>query len=74
MAHEDSGACLAGRVIELMRAAGVPNGVGGVGYGDGDVEALTRGSILQKRLVDNAPMPIDEATMRSLFRGALSYW
>jgi len=70
----DAGACLSGRVIELMRAAGVPNGVGGVGYGEGDLDALTRGSIMQKRLVDNAPMPIDDAAMRSLFRGALAYW
>jgi alcohol dehydrogenase class IV len=70
----DAGACLSSRVIALMRAAGVPNGVGGVGYGEADVDALTRGSILQKRLVDNAPMPVDEAAMRALFRGALAYW
>ncbi|HEX3770463.1 MAG TPA: hydroxyacid-oxoacid transhydrogenase, partial [Polyangiaceae bacterium] len=50
----DAGACLSARVIELMRAAGVPNGVGGVGYGEADLDALTRGAILQKRLVDNA--------------------
>jgi hydroxyacid-oxoacid transhydrogenase len=70
----DAGACLAGRVVELMRAAGVPNGVGGVGYGEKDLDALTRGAIVQKRLVDNAPMPIDDAAMRSLFRGAIAYW
>jgi hydroxyacid-oxoacid transhydrogenase len=70
----DAGACLADRIVALMRAAGVPNGVGGVGYGERDLDALTRGSILQKRLVDNAPMPVDEAAMRSLFRGAISYW
>jgi hydroxyacid-oxoacid transhydrogenase len=70
----EAGACLADRVIALMRAAGVPNGVAGVGYGEADLDALTRGSILQKRLVDNAPMPIDEGAMRALFRGAISYW
>jgi alcohol dehydrogenase class IV len=70
----DAGACLAGRVVELMRAAGVPNGVGGVGYGEKDLDTLTRGAIVQKRLVDNAPMPIDDAAMRSLFRGAIAYW
>jgi hydroxyacid-oxoacid transhydrogenase len=70
----DAGARLSQRLIELMREAGVPNGVSGVGYGEGDIEALTRGSIMQKRLVDNAPMPVDEAAMRALFRGALSYW
>ena len=70
----DAGAIVSRVVIDLMRAAGVPNGVGGVGYGEGDVESLMRGAIVQKRLVDNAPMPIDETAMRGLFRGALSYW
>ncbi|MGH7437273.1 MAG: alcohol dehydrogenase, partial [Polyangiaceae bacterium] len=70
----DAAAVLSGAVISLMRAAGVPNGVGGVGYGEGDVEALARGAIVQKRLVDNAPMPVDTEMMRGLFRSALSYW
>jgi hypothetical protein len=29
---------------------------------------------MQKRLVDNAPMPVDEAAMHALFQGALAYW
>jgi alcohol dehydrogenase class IV len=70
----DAAAVLADTVTKLMKAAGVPNGVGGVGYGEADVEALARGAIVQKRLVDNAPMPVDEPLMRALFRGALSYW
>jgi alcohol dehydrogenase class IV len=57
-----------------MREAGVPNGAGGVGYVEADLDALARGAIVQKRLVDNAPMPVDEARMRELFRGALAYW
>jgi alcohol dehydrogenase class IV len=57
-----------------MQAAGVPNGVGGVGYSESDLDALARGAIVQKRLVDNAPIPVDEAAMRLLFRAALAYW
>jgi hydroxyacid-oxoacid transhydrogenase len=71
---DEAGACLSRRVVDLMRATNVPNGVGGVGYGAADLDALMRGSIMQKRLVDNAPMPVDEASMRALFQGALSYW
>jgi alcohol dehydrogenase class IV len=70
----DGGAILAGAVTALMKAAGVPNGVGGVGYGEADIDALARGAIVQKRLVDNAPMAVDEAMMRGLFRSALAYW
>jgi alcohol dehydrogenase class IV len=71
---EDAGALVSGALIGLMRAAGVPNGVGGVGYDEGDLQALARGAIVQKRLVDNAPMAVDEPAMRELFRGALAYW
>jgi len=74
IAPGDAGSCLSNRVVELMRAAGVPNGVSGVGYGEADLDALVRGSIAQKRLVDNAPLPVDDAAMRTLFRGALAYW
>src|SRR5580704_12904687 len=74
VAPADAGGCLSRRMIELMRDAGVPNGVSGVGYGEADIDALTRGAIVQKRLVDNAPMPVDHAAMQALFRGALSYW
>jgi alcohol dehydrogenase class IV len=70
----DAGAVLSKVVVDLLRAAGVPNGVGGVGYGEADLAALTRGSIMQKRLVDNAPMPVDDAAMHALFQGALAYW
>jgi hydroxyacid-oxoacid transhydrogenase len=74
VAPADAGSFLARTIVDLMRAAGVPNGVSGVGYAETDLDALTRGAIVQKRLVDNAPMVVDEAAMRELFRGALSYW
>jgi alcohol dehydrogenase class IV len=73
-ASADAPSILADTVTRLMREAGVPNGVAGVGYSAGDVESLARGAIVQKRLVDNAPMPVDEPAMRDLFRAALSYW
>jgi hydroxyacid-oxoacid transhydrogenase len=70
----DAGSIVADALIGLMRAAGVPNGVGGVGYAAADADALAKGAIVQRRLVDNAPMAVDETAMRTLFRGALSYW
>jgi hydroxyacid-oxoacid transhydrogenase len=73
-AEADAGALLSGAIVDLMRATGVPNGVAGVGYGEGDVGALARNAIVQTRLVENAPLPVDEASMSVLFRGALSYW
>jgi hydroxyacid-oxoacid transhydrogenase len=71
-APADAAELLAGALLARMRATGVPLGIGGVGYGERDVEALARGAIVQKRLVDNAPMPVSEQAMRELFRGALA--
>ncbi len=57
-----------------MRAAGAPNGIAGVGYDERDVAALAHGAFAQRRLVDNAPEPVDEARLTALFAGALRYW
>jgi alcohol dehydrogenase class IV len=65
---------LAAQLTRLMREARMPNGVGGVGYGEADIPALAAGTIVQARLVDNAPRPVGEDDLAALFRGALSYW
>jgi alcohol dehydrogenase class IV len=70
------GAAEAGEVLacvleRLMKATGIPLGLTGVGYGDADVDALVRGTIVQKRLLDNAPMPVGEPELAALFKGAM---
>ncbi|MGH7295225.1 MAG: alcohol dehydrogenase, partial [Polyangiaceae bacterium] len=55
------------------RATVVPLGVAALGYGEGDIAALARGAIVQRRLVDNAPLAVDDDGMRALFRGAMRY-
>jgi len=61
-------------VAALMRAVGTPNGIGGVGYTLDDVPDLVAGAAPQRRLLDNAPMPIHEPELDSIFRDALSIW
>jgi alcohol dehydrogenase class IV len=70
----DAAGLLGRALVDTMRAAGVPNGVAGVGYGEADLEALAQRALMQKRLVVNAPMPVDDAAMHALFQNALSYW
>ncbi len=74
MAPENAGNALADRVIEMMRQTDIPNGLGGVGYSEDDLDALTDRSFPQKRLLDNAPLAIDRGQLKDLFRDALSYW
>ncbi|HZI10116.1 MAG TPA: hydroxyacid-oxoacid transhydrogenase [Myxococcus sp.] len=70
----DSGEVLAQRLIQLMRAVSIPNGLAGVGYGEADVEALTEGAFPQQRLLQNAPREMTKPVLTGLFRQALRYW
>jgi alcohol dehydrogenase class IV len=70
----DAGEVLGSAVVRLMREAGAPNGVSGVGYRGTDIAALVAGTVPQARLVDNAPRKIDAADLGAIFRAALVYW
>jgi alcohol dehydrogenase class IV len=70
----DAAEVLSGRLIALMRATAMPNGIAGVGYGEADIPALTEGAYPQRRLLDNAPCSIGRDELSGLFRDALSYW
>jgi len=65
---------LAQRVIELMRAIGMPNGIAGVGYTSQDIQALVDGVMPQQRLLTNAPCEITPAVLQQLFTNAERYW
>jgi alcohol dehydrogenase class IV len=71
---QDAGEVVARTLEKLMQRTRIPNGLSGVGYGEGDVPELTRGAIVQQRLLGNAPRQVDEAELAGLFRGALRYW
>ncbi len=70
----EAGEVLATRIVELMQATGMPNGLQGVGYDASDIPGLVQGSIQQRRLLDNAPTEIDEEVLTNMYEGAVSYW
>ena len=61
-------------VASLMRAVGTPNGIEGVGYTLDDIPDLVAGAAPQRRLLDNAPSPIHEPELDTIFRAALRCW
>jgi len=73
-ADDDAGEVVAKQLIALMRATGIPNGIGGVGYGSDDVPALAKGAWAQQRLLTNAPREVGESALQDLYRGAMRYW
>ena len=72
--EERAGDVLADRIEYLMKECGMPNGLSGVGYNDDDIDALTEGAIVQKRLLDLSPVAIDKPLLKDLFRSAMRYW
>jgi hydroxyacid-oxoacid transhydrogenase len=70
----NAGEVLAGKLIQIMRAVGMPNGLGGVGYTEADVAPLTEGAFPQQRLLQNAPREMSRPVLTQLFRQALRYW
>lgn len=71
---KDAGEVLANQLVHIMRAVHMPNGLGGVGYTETDVPALTEGAFPQQRLLQNAPREMSRPVLSELFRGALRYW
>ncbi|HSO34206.1 MAG TPA: hydroxyacid-oxoacid transhydrogenase, partial [Labilithrix sp.] len=68
----DAGEILGAALERLMRRTGMPHGLAAIGYAEADVAALVRGTIVQKRLLDNAPIPVAEPELAALFRGAMT--
>lgn len=58
----------------LMRDIGIPNGIGGVGYDDGDVDALVEGAVKQQRLLATAPKVVTEDDLAKILHHSLELW
>lgn len=73
-APADAGEVLAGRVIDLMKAAAMPNGLSALGFGEDAIDALATGAEPQYRVIRNAPVDIGRDEIKALYRAALRYW
>ena len=73
-APEHAGAVLSGRVIALMREAGLPNGLAGLGYGAADIPALVDGAFPQQRLLQNSPRDVTREDLAGIYADAMRYW
>ena len=71
---EEAGELLARAVIELMRAAGLPNGLAAVGYTEADLDGLVEGTLPQKRVTALCPRPFAPADLRNIFHDSLTLW
>lgn len=72
--QDDAGEVLSKRIIELMRATHVPNGLSGVGFETTHIKALAESSFRQQRAIANAPRESNLVDLENMYSGALSYW
>jgi hydroxyacid-oxoacid transhydrogenase len=61
-------------LVDLMREIGIPNGIGAVGYDEGDVPALVAGTLKQQRLLATCPRPAGEEELAQILRNSIRNW
>ncbi|HZQ62402.1 MAG TPA: hydroxyacid-oxoacid transhydrogenase [Casimicrobiaceae bacterium] len=71
---EDAGEVLATRVIELMRATEMPNGLSALGFDTTRLDDLASGAEPQYRVIKNAPKDVGREELKALFGAAMKYW
>ena len=65
---------LPGVLTSLMRDIDIPNGIGAVGFGEGDVADLVDGTMKQQRLLATCPLPVTEDDIAGIFRRSFELW
>lgn len=72
--ESEGGELLARRLIEMMRATGLPGGIAALGYREADIPALAKGAFAQKRLLAQSPRDVTEQDLAGIYRDAMVYW
>jgi hydroxyacid-oxoacid transhydrogenase len=73
-APDDAGEILAQAVIEVMKKAGMPNGLRAVGYTPDDVDALVEGVLPQHRVTKLSPRPAAAADFKQMLLDSMTIW
>ena len=71
---DDPAEQLPAALLALMRDIGIPNGIGGVGYGKSDVDDLVEGTMKQQRILAVAPRDVTEDDVARIFIGSIELW
>ena len=71
---DDGPDVLPGVLARLMRDIGIPNGLGEVGFGEGDVGDLVGGAMQQQRLLAPAPKAVPDEDLAAVFQGSMEHW
>ncbi|MFT5504280.1 MAG: hydroxyacid-oxoacid transhydrogenase [Gammaproteobacteria bacterium] len=70
---ENSGEVLSKRLIQMMQQTDMPNGLGGVGFGEEHVTNLAASTFRQTRAIANSPRETNLVDIENIYRAAISY-
>ncbi|HEY4604749.1 MAG TPA: hydroxyacid-oxoacid transhydrogenase, partial [Blastococcus sp.] len=61
-------------LADLMRDIDIPNGVGAVGFDEGDIPGLVEGTMKQQRLLATCPREVTEDDIAQIFSRSMTLW
>jgi alcohol dehydrogenase class IV len=61
-------------LADLLRDIDIPNGIGAVGFGEGDIPDLVAGTMKQQRLLATCPKDVTEDDIAAIFERSLQIW
>eukprot|EP01127_Copromyxa_protea_P019623 TRINITY_DN6416_c0_g1_i1.p1 TRINITY_DN6416_c0_g1~~TRINITY_DN6416_c0_g1_i1.p1 ORF type:complete len:491 (+),score=93.79 TRINITY_DN6416_c0_g1_i1:15-1487(+) len=74
VADADAGKVLVQKILELMYALNIPNGLKAIGYTEADIPNLVQGTLPQHRVTKLSPRPVDEEALTQLFTRTMSIY
>ncbi|HEX4190755.1 MAG TPA: hydroxyacid-oxoacid transhydrogenase [Marmoricola sp.] len=72
--HDAGPDALPSVLADLMRDIAIPNGLGEIGYGEGDITDLVEGTMKQQRLLATAPREVTEDDAAGILTRSLELW
>lgn len=70
----DAGDLIAERLVEILRATGMPDGLAALGYGPEHVTELVAGTLPQHRVTKLSPRPASAEDLRDLFLASMTVY
>ncbi len=69
------GEILRTELVAIMRASGItPSGLAAIGVTNDHIPGFVERALPQKRVLDNAPFPVDAHNLTTIYQNSLSYW
>ena len=74
VSNDEAGDILASGIIDLMKKAGIPNGLSAVGYTPEDADRLVEGTLPQQRVIGLSPRRFTPEDIKGLFLESMRCW